>query len=173
MSQFYTPFFIDFENELTSLKESCNNIIHLAKRIIYFVEAKLENLNDWLRNYKFQNAEDEIIFFKDLKPKFISKLIYYKAVLDIESEAPVSKKQTKKHYEKALCKINQYSKKNKEFYSYYRSGSTYKDKDYFIRTEHKPKLDNDCFALHYDTRLCTEKYFEVGKIIANDLLIEY
>ena len=27
------------ENELTSLKESCNNIIHLAKRIIYFVEA--------------------------------------------------------------------------------------------------------------------------------------
>ena len=48
MSQFYTTFFIDFENELTSLKESCNNIIHLAKRIIYFVEAKLENLNDWL-----------------------------------------------------------------------------------------------------------------------------
>lgn len=173
MSQFYMPFFNDFEKELNTLMMSSDNIINVAKSIISFIERKFEDLNNWLRNHIFKCTEEEIYFFKCLKPKLISKLIYYKAILNIESEAPVSKKQTKKHYEKALHKIYQYSKKNKEFYSYYRSGLTYKDIDYFIRSEHKPKLDDDCFALHYDTRLCTEKYFEVGKILANDLLIKY
>lgn len=173
MSQFYTPFFNDFENELNDLLREHNGIINLAKRAISFIEEKIELLNNWLRNHKFKCTEEEIYFFKCLKPKLISKLFYYKAILNIESEAPFGKKQTRKHYEKALNKIYQYPKKNKEFYSYYRSGSIHWDEIYFIRSKHKPKLEDDCFALHYDTSLCTEKYYEVGKIIANDMLTEY
>lgn len=173
MSQFYTPFFNDFERELNNLLREHNNIISLAKSAISFIEEKIVQLNNWLRNHKFQCMEEEIYFFKCLKPKLISKLIYYKAIFTIESEAPVGKKQTRKHYEKALNKTYHYSKKNKEFYSYYRSGSTHKDESYFIRSTHKPELEDECFALHYDTNLCTEKYYDVSKIIANDMLIEY
>lgn len=169
MSQFYTPFFNDFEKELNDLLREHNSIINLAKRVISFIDEKIELLNNWLRNHKFQCTEEEIYFFKCLKPKLISKRINYKAIFNIESEAPLGKKQTKKHYEKALNNTYQYSKKNKEFYRYYRSGSTQRDEDYFVRSNRKPKLDDDCFALHYDTSLCTEKYYEVCKIIANDM----
>lgn len=163
MSQFYTPFFNDFETELNSLILSSNTIINKAKSVISFVERKLEHLNNWLRNHIFQSSEEEIYFFKCLKPKLISKLIYYKTILTIESEAPLSKKQTKKHYQKAVNKIYQYTKKNKEFYSYYRSGATDCDHHYFIRSTNKPRLNDECFALHYDTSLCTEKYMKLVK----------
>lgn len=173
MNQFYTPFFNDFERELNDMLRGHINEISQAQKVISFIEDKITQLNNWLRNHKFQCNEEEIYFFKCLKPKLISKLIYYKAILNIELEAPLSKKQTRKHYEKTLNKIYQQSKKNKEFYSYYRCGSTHRDENYFIRSKHKPELDDDCFALHYDTSLCTEKYYDVSKIIANDMLIEY
>jgi len=173
MSHFYTLFFNDFQKELNDVLGEKDSIINQTKKVINFIEEKIEVSNNWLRTYEFQCTEEEIYFFKCLKPKLISKLIYYKAILNIESEAPFGKTQTRKHYEKALNKIYQYSKKNRDFYSYYRSGSTHRDEEYFVRSKHKPKLEDDCFALLYDTSLCTEKYYEVGKIIANDMLSEY
>ena len=39
--------------------------------------------------FKFRNAGEEIHFFKDIKPQFVSKLIYYNEVYNIETNKPV------------------------------------------------------------------------------------
>lgn len=173
MSQFYMPFFSQFEKEFTDLLFVKDGTINTAKRAIAFTEEKLDELNTWLKNHEFPSNEEEIYFFKCLKPKLISKLIYYKAILNVESEAPIGKKHARKYYEKTLNRISQNSKENKAFYNYYRSGAIHKDEDYFVRTNLKPKINDDCFAMYYDISLCTKKHYHVAKMMANDLLVEY
>lgn len=119
MNPFCIAFYNDFEVEYQAIKQTVSDTITLANRVIPFIEKRIKELHKWLKNHIFENIEEEIYFFKEVKPKLASKLIYYKTILKIESNAPATKKLKKKFYEKALFKIYQYSKNNKEFYQYY------------------------------------------------------
>jgi hypothetical protein len=173
MSQFYVPFFNQFEMDLETLFYDNSDMLAKAKKAVPFIEERIKQLNKWLENHTFQTNEEEINFFKFLKPKLISKLIYYKTIVNAESEAPFGKALKRKHYQKVINKIYQDSKKNKVFYNYYRSGSYHNDEDYFLRKNHIPKLQDECLQMYYDTRLCTKLYYEAAKIISNDLLTDY
>lgn len=141
--------------------------------MIPFLEKRIKELHKWLKNHIFENQEEEIYFFKELKPKLASKLIYYKTILKIESNAPATKKLKKKFYEKALFKIYQYSKNNKEFYEYYRSRASFKDQEYFLRNNENYISLDDCYLMNYDSSLCTSHDYKVAIIMSNDLLSNY
>lgn len=95
----------------------------------------LKKLKEYIVDYEFVDKADEINFFKIVKPKFLSKLIYRKA-FKIQSRLPFSSIEDEKNfYLKELDKINLYQKNNSEFLSYYRANSTYFDEAYFMRKE--------------------------------------
>ena len=83
MSQFYVPFFNQFEMDLETLLYDHSDMLSKAKKVIPFIEERIKQLNKWLENHTFQTNEEEINFFKFLKPKLISKLIYFKTILNI------------------------------------------------------------------------------------------
>ena len=115
----------------------------------------------------------EIYFFKELKPRMVSKLLYCKELVDVESSLPPSKKNKRKHYEEWLAKIHQYGLNNREFYQYYRSRTTVKDEDLFVRRSYKNIFRDDCCLINYDSKLCTSHDYNVAIIIANDMLTSY
>lgn len=173
MNSYCSAFYNDFEVEYQAIKQSISDIITLANRVIPFLEKRIQELHKWLKNHVFQTQEEEIYFFKELKPKLASKLIYYKTVLKIESNAPGTKKLRKKFYEKALFKIYQYSKTNKDFYEYYRSRASIKDQYYFLRNNGNYSSLDDCYLINYDNTLCTSHDYKVAIIMSNDLLSHY
>lgn len=75
---------------------------------------------------------DEIFFFKIIKPKFFSKLIYYRKVYNIEMMRPNGQDCVLKNYFiNELNQLENFYNKNIDFYKYYRSGSTHLDKYFF------------------------------------------
>ncbi|AIG31019.1 hypothetical protein IA01_11380 [Flavobacterium psychrophilum] len=173
MNVFCNPFFIDFENEFEIIKNSFTDAIIQANELIRFIERKIKELYNWLKTYAFESLSEEIYFFKELKPKLVSRLIFYKNILKLESNLPIGIKLKKKCFEKSLDKVYLKSRKDKDFYQYYRSRATSKDEQYFIRSNEK-SIDNDChYQINYDIQLCTSHDYKVAMIMADDSLLAH
>ncbi|MBP2281715.1 hypothetical protein H4V97_000033 [Flavobacterium sp. CG_23.5] len=167
-------FFYEFELEVEHIKKTNANPITQAKLALEYIEIKLKELFLWLEKFIFNSKEDEIHFFKELKFKITSKYIFFNRILDIESKSPSNSKKLKiKHYEKALNNCFQFSKQDKEFYKYYRSGSIHNDHLYFIRNSEKQTSNLDISLINFDKKLCTSHDVKVANIIANDILEIY
>ncbi len=147
--------------------------MNTSKEIIRYIENKLNEIYNWLNNYVFLSIQEEIYFFKELKPKLVSKLIYYKAILKLETTLPQTKKDKKKKYEKLLTEINQYAEKNRDVYEYYRSRTSHKDEDFFVRRSYKDIIKNDCCLINCDSKICTSHDYKMANIIANDMFTSY
>lgn len=174
MQIFCDAFFCEFELEIEKIKREILDPISQAKEALEYIQLKLKELFKWLKKYIFNSEEEEIHFFKELKFKITSKFIFYKKILDIESNAPSNSKKLKiRNYEKELNTCYQFSKKDKEFYKYFRSGSSYNDHLYFVRNLDKQIINSDIVFINCDKRLCTSHDLKVASIIANDMLEIY
>ena len=88
---------LDFENELSLILNTYSDEIEKAKKIIMFIEDILKQLSDWLKNHAFETVQDEITFFKEVKPNIVAKLIFYKEVLLLIATQPIDKNKKVKH----------------------------------------------------------------------------
>ena len=84
MNEYCLNFFSEFEKEYQNIKTTNSDSIVIANKVTELIETRSKELFKWLKKHKFSSPEEEIYFFKDLKPIFISKLIYYKTVLSID-----------------------------------------------------------------------------------------
>lgn len=174
MQIYCSTFFCEFELEIEKIKNKTIDPICQAKEVIQYIELKLKELFKWLKKYIFNSVEDEIHFFKELKIKITSKYILYKKILEIELKSPSNSKKLKiRHLKKALDICYQFSKKDKEFYKYFRSGSSYNDHLYFIRNLGKQIINSDEILINFDKKLCTSHDLKLATIIANDILEIY
>lgn len=173
MNTFCIPFFEELERELKLLKSNYSNTIEDSQRIIILLEQKLKELNKWLKIFCFENKKDEIFFFKELKPSLVSKILYYKYILKIESNLPPGKKGKRKHYMKALNKATQFGKENREFYEYFRCRATHSDISYFTRRRCKDIINDHSMLLFFDSKISTSHDYQLANLISKDMLAHY
>jgi hypothetical protein len=122
----------------------------------------------------FKSEEREIDFFKNIKPQFTSKFIYYNTIYKIEAKIPHGGDDiVKKYLNKELKKLKKYFDNNLDFYGYHRTGNNYLDFKYFIRGNFDIKLTLDCSYFDSDHNFCTSHDFKVAMIFANDLIQIY
>lgn len=72
---------VDFEHELSLILNTHSDEVEKAKKIIVFIEDILKQLTDWLKHHVFETIQEEIKFFKEIKPNIVAKLIFYKEIL--------------------------------------------------------------------------------------------
>ena len=139
-----------------------NEIKRCEKAIEISLKAK-ENLRALIQKTNFKSQEEEIHFFKEIKPQFTSKIIYYNTIFKIEMKKPNGGYRIlKKYYNNEL-----------DFYKYYRSGNIYLDYKYFLRGKFDIKLSLSSYYFETDTSFSTSHDFKVAKILANDLIQLY
>lgn len=166
---------------LSSLNEQLNfidlevdNQIKKCENAIEVILASIANLKKIISKSNFKTDTEEIQFFKDLKPQFTSKLIYYNMVFKIEMKRPNGGNRIlKKYYNNELLKLKAFFDNELEFYQYYRTGNTYLDYKYFQRGKFDIKLALDNFYFEADTTFSTSHDFKVAQILANDLIQLY
>ncbi len=161
---------VDFEHELCLILNTYSNEVEKAKKIIIFIEDILKQLTDWLKNHVFESIQEEIKFFKEIKPNIVAKLIFYKEILLLVATLPLDKSKRIKHFEKKLDAINQFHRKNREFIKYIKSHSTHFDELYFSRKQYKDLFLNDCMVINQDAKLCTSHDYLLAEVIAYELL---
>lgn len=173
MTDFATQLLENLEAQLNEIGVE-NDLIKAAENSIKATIIILEKLKTHFVRHEFENKVDEITFFKFVKPQFVSKLIYHNEVYNIESNRPFGgSKYLRKYFSSELSKLKCYFNENMEFYKYYRTGSVYLDKKYFVRGRYDIKLTLDSSYFQADNRFTTSHDFKVAKILANDLLQVY
>ena len=166
---------------LTNLNEQLNfndfeidDPIIRSENAIEIIVKSIQKLKIIFEKEKVKSVEQEIDFFKNVKPKFTSKLIYYNAVFKIETKKPHGGERIlKKYLNNELEKLKRYFDNNLDFYRYYRTGSNYLDIKYFTRGKFDIKLDLDSFYFETDRTFSTSHDFKVAKIMAHDLIQVY
>lgn len=161
----------DLENQLNQIQYNNADILQQTRLAVKATVKKLEALKTAFTKHNFENKAEEIDFFKNCKPQITSKLIYYNEIYKIEISKPTSTyKDVQKYYNKELAKLKNFFNDNKDFYKYYRSGTTCLDKKYFLRRKHDIRLTIDSNYFQSDYDFATSYDYKVAKIIANDAL---
>lgn len=167
----------EIENEEKKLIFSNTSLIDEAHKMILYLQSKLLNTKKIVMEQGFDDLNDEIEFFRNIKPKILGKLIYYNKVYKIEIGCPARDgKLYEKYYQeqlKALKTEFQLHIINSPFYRYYRSGRTDKNSEYFIRGKLQNFEEFNSFIFELDPDFSTYYDFKVAKIIANELIYNY
>lgn len=174
MQNFYKERLEGLEETINQLSIEFDDPIKLAEDVIETTVMELNKLKIFVQEKGFKDVEEEINFFKNLKPKILSKLIYYNAIYKIETKRPFGgKKVVRKYLKRELAKLKRYFDNNLDFYKYYRTSSTHLDHKYFVRGKYDIKLCLDSFYFETDHNFSTSHDFKVAKIISNDLIEVY
>jgi len=165
-------------NELNSSMQAGElelyDIIQNVPAMILMMENAFEELKALVSEYEFPTPEEEIIFFKETKPRLFCKLIYLRKIYYMELKRPISNYVTIRTYlEKEHEQINEFSNKNAEFIQYYRSGKSFMDECYFLRGRHEMDFNLESFYFERDPKFSTNFDFKVARLIANDMLAAY
>ena len=91
--------------------------IKASENCITLTLKAIEKLKTHILKTDFKNRQEEIFFFKNTKPLFISKLIYYNRIYIMEANKPNGgEKILRKYYNNELGKLKQYFDDNIDFY---------------------------------------------------------
>ena len=155
----------------------CLEMVDEADKMIHFIQNILTDINQQVSKEGFQSKNEEIDFFKRIKPNILGKLFYYNKVYRIETSCPVkSGKMYYKHFSKALGKLNMEHKKhmyNSGFYQYFRSGRTDFDHIYYTLGNIHFNTGVNSFAFEIDPQVSTYYDYKAAKIISNELLYSF
>ncbi|MFC0345543.1 RteC domain-containing protein [Epilithonimonas hispanica] len=164
----------ELDVKINVLWKERNDIVLTAEKSLIFVDEYVRRLKAMISVHHFENVADEIYFFKELKPLFISKFIYYSKVLEIEALKPNADNKTlKDFYETEQVKLQIFYNDNSEFYSYYRRKATYLDHKYFTRKSNDLKMRLSSSLYDLDEQFTTSHDSKVSIIKADELLQNY
>ena len=154
--------------------DNWNISIEVVLDVVEFLQRSLEDLRTYIVNYPFSNKEEEIYFFKHIKPEVLSRLLYFTEIYNTEMRKPHGSIEVlKKYYNDRLDELTSYFESNLDFYQYYRSKATHLDSHYFVRGHIDFKLCPNCIPYDRDPEFSTCYDHKAAQILANDMLCIY
>ncbi|WP_163516788.1 RteC domain-containing protein [Gelidibacter japonicus] len=170
----YQELISEYQMHLDALESRTEDILYKAEHGISRTEKFIKLLRKKVLELGFTNTEEEISFFKHVKPQIFSKLIYFVKLFNIESKRPRSSSKFQIKYLNAhINKLQVYFNDNLDFYHYYRRGATTLDEEYFIRGKADLRSPTESYHFFIDDQFTTSQDTTVAMIMAYDMLIVY
>ena len=168
---------LEIHNKEDKILSQSKRLIDEAYEMTLYLQDLLGSVKKYLTEEGFKNDEEEIHFFRCIKPQILGKLIYYNKIYRIETTCPVSNGKMyynyfsgqlanlKREYSEHLC--------NSDFYRYYRSGRTDRDEIYFKRGNINYHDGLNSIVFEIDPEFSTFFDYKTARIISNELLYTY
>lgn len=146
--------------ELEQLHLEEPDISYRSTKAAKLIRKVLTTFRKQISEQGFKCEEDEIHFFKYVKPRVNSYLIFFSVLDEIETEKMLANdKEFKECVDKKQRMFRYIMRENREFVSYYRAGLTHLDRIYFLRganlstlSKHSTKqLDDPDFNTSHDS----------------------
>ena len=154
--------------------DNWNISIEAVLDVVEFLQRSLEDLRAYIVNHPFSSKEEELYFFKHIKPDVLSRLLYFTEIYNTEMRKPHGSIEVlKKYYNDRLDELTSYFESNLDFYQYYRSKATHLDNHYFVRGHIDFKLCPNCVPYDRDPEFSTCYDHKAAQILANDMLCIY
>jgi hypothetical protein len=166
----------ELEDEL-QLKEAqfnVNDVLHSADKLATSLNSGLIRIKEQVINHGFENDKEEIRFFKEIKAKLYSHMLFYEGVSLFEQEKPIGHEQRRLYINGALTAIESYQKRCGGFFRYYRAGDSSHDDEYFLRRNRNVYVvGTEGLSAERDERFATSHDLILAKLKASDLMSDY
>ncbi|EOZ98916.1 hypothetical protein A33Q_0899 [Indibacter alkaliphilus LW1] len=167
VDQFTISLWSQLQEKLDEIPKNGGNKLQHLQLCFEQTELTIAKLKEFVLKYEFNDEEEEIRFFKEIKPKFESTLFYYAEVFTVESDRPIAGKKVQKQY---LLKkqeiVYQFLKSQQHLHNYIKLNRSDSDGQYFLRKNfnHEKRPNGICSSL--DERFSTVHSYLVSKIKA-------
>lgn len=159
------------ENELSTIDET-NSVQNILKAI-RICHQYLNKLKKHIDENNFTTIEEEITFFKFIKPKFLSKLIFYTKWNNLQIRKIASNnKIVIKYYEKECRKLSRFLKDNIDLYTYLNSEKTHLDEKFYTRNKSDLILPVEPIYFSLDHSFSTTHDYLTAQIMASQMLLK-
>ncbi|MDR2272016.1 MAG: RteC domain-containing protein [Sphingobacterium sp.] len=173
MENFTMTLLSELTADLQKLAVTSENKLQQAERSFNAAEKAISRLREFIADYTFKSPDEEIRFFKEIKPEFQKELIYNEEVLYIESNCPVGAHKARKIFiDRALTRIQSYFEKHNFIYNYCRSGETSLDNIFFVRSPKPIPLTPVSFS-DIDPEFSNPHSYKVAKLKAFEEVRDY
>ncbi len=157
----YSDIIKDFQGKLDKLKEEKKINLEKANEGIHLCNNTLYLLRNVIEKHDFKSEEDEIYFFKKIKSKPLSSLVYFNEIRTCRLLMPKMGFEDQCLYlKKKVRKVNKFFSKNWDFVHYMEQNLNYLDKQYFTRK-------NQNFPLYSTPETC---YLDPNFFTSHDML---
>ncbi len=134
IKQFSTKLKLQLEQEMEQMAQEIREPFIKMKAALNSVNENLKKLKVFIDEHPFSNEQDEIYFFKNIKPEFYKWLIFHAELFTIEDNLPPGKHEKQVEYlEQEFQYIERFFKQNQFQYQYYKLNAVELDNLYFIR----------------------------------------
>lgn len=170
MKEFAEKEYAAMKAALTDVSYKRINKLQKAEESYSTVLESISRLKDYIFSYTFEDASEEVHFFKEVKPRFLKELIYYSELYHLEACLPVGDADIQtSYYKHELERLRIFFERNQQLYNYYRSGKTYYDEMFFLRDADAPLVSPE-YMVDMDPRFGTVHSYKLSKLQAYEML---
>lgn len=173
MKKFYEQKMQEIQSKLEKVDLKNYEIsIELAQSMIQYLCCELNNIRANLNS--FESVDEEIYFFKFIKPAILGPLLYFNKVKNLILSFPNGSTETqKKFYREELESLTFTHKRYSDLNKYYNAKFTHLDKEYFTRYQNSEFMQTESVYFVSDPNFSTAYDFQWSKIICNEYLKLY
>ena len=169
----YDAMYEEFSAQLVELSRSDEDRVKWLQQAVALCYEYMKRLKRYFLRNEPKSPEDEMCFFKTVKPRFKAQLLFHQSVLDIEGRRPPGGEALTAHYLREMERLTYYFNSNLSFYDYVRRDSCHLDQHYYLRgmfdvglCPHENLVDFDeCFNTSHDSKL--------AQLLANEMTLSY
>ncbi len=173
MRTFTTNLEREVDKKIRKIMDANVTIIKKSFEASSVLAEAFNKLRDFITNYSFQSVDEEIDFFKNIKPRIFHKLLYFRKVYNIEMNRPLGIDAQRAYLIDEMNAISRYNEKRSDFIRYYRSNLTSQDELYYLRGRTDLTLYLESSYYERDPMFSTNCDFKLARVMAHEKLIEY
>lgn len=173
MVKFTSSLYERLLTDLHQIRTQYPNILQLSEQSYILIQKSIKELKAFVLEYQFKDQQEEIHFFKEIKPKFLSESLYQSEVYNIEALKPVGgNDMIRSYYSAAMERIRMYFTRNQILYNYYQADKVLYDDFFFVRDTNNEFNATDN-SVEIDHRFCTVYSYRLSKLMAFERVNEY
>lgn len=163
-----------FEEEINNIQISQPNPLPAIEKGLLISRNYINRLREHVHHGCISSAEDEIKFFKFVKPVFVGYFLYFFYLQKIENGRPKGlAKEIKKYLQEKTQKSNEFLHLNRKCYYHFQRNDIKHDEQCFIRCNIDPKDYNYHPYSMLDSDFATSKDYLFADFKAHEMLIDY
>ncbi len=134
----------------------------------------IQELRTKVINQGFASLEEQITFFRYIKPKVMGRLIYHKFRIDLKAKlrtCPICS--VSKFKKKTIKRLQKSEKQNQDFIHYLNSGKTFLDSVYFVQVATLENFNSTKLEAHLDPEFSSLYDHVIADRIAREHIENY
>ncbi|MNJ95295.1 RteC protein [compost metagenome] len=173
MRKFTRELYQELQSSIQEISNSGMSGFDYYKSCYHETMEASKKLKSFILNYRFANEAEEIEFFKEIKPLFQSKLIYFMELIQVEIQKPLiaEKRMLVKYYRRSSSHYTSLANRNQIFLHYIRSQIDSGDHLLFVRSGES--YDLVPADLDLDDKYSTPGSNELAKLLSYEMVIEH